>query len=282
MTVTMKTRSLVAFAAVAFALAGCAHKPLSGSSLDEVRAPAFISRIEENAGPRSEVFREDASYAPKLKRLAPKEADRRLTVKLEKAMGRFEIAERLRASTFALLPQERPWSSSLDPAQVSSQLQQFLVHEVPANSPDYNLVKELGADSVVEFVIEEYGMRSRGGKAQAYLVGYGRMFRIGGGELWRRNFEVDMAKEAAFDKLDPFRVAKEPELWRNTMSVMLDAVARQFAQDLNPPGRTRSSTPSENPGEVTPASEEAPPQQATTDEVGAPAQSDELPDPDPI
>ena len=47
---------------------------------------AFISRIEEKAGPRSLVFRDDSSYGGKLKKLEPKEADRRLQLKLEKGI----------------------------------------------------------------------------------------------------------------------------------------------------------------------------------------------------
>ncbi|MBK7860441.1 MAG: hypothetical protein IPJ65_17875 [Archangiaceae bacterium] len=62
--------------------AGCAHKPLSGSALDRVIRPAFVSRIEDEAGPKSYVFRGDGTYGDKLKKLSAKEADRRLAVKL--------------------------------------------------------------------------------------------------------------------------------------------------------------------------------------------------------
>ncbi len=41
---------------------GCASQQLSGASLDRVARPAFISRIEEQAGPKSLVFREDGAY----------------------------------------------------------------------------------------------------------------------------------------------------------------------------------------------------------------------------
>ena len=69
---------------------------MSGSDLDQVNRPAFLSRIEEGAGPESRVFRDDASYAAKLKTLAPDEADRRLRLKLVKAVTRFELGDRLR------------------------------------------------------------------------------------------------------------------------------------------------------------------------------------------
>lgn len=227
----------IALLACALALsAACAHKPLAGSDLDTVGRPAFISRIEENAGPRSEVFRSDSSYSPKLKRLTAKEADRRMSLRLQKAMTRFEIAERLRATTASKLPQERPWTNSVDPARVAATLQSFLVEEVPANAPDYQLVGELGADSVVEFVVEEYGVTSDDGRAYAYMLGYGRLFTLDGTELWRRSFRVDQ-RAAGAEGFDPFAVVKDPEVWRNNFSTMIDAVAAQFAQDLNPPGR---------------------------------------------
>lgn len=216
--------------------AACAHKPLAGSDLDTVGRPAFISRIEENAGPRSEVFRSDSTYGPKLKRLTAKEADRRMALRLQKAMTRFEIAERLRATTASKLPAESPWTNSVDPTRVAATLQSFLVEEVPANPPDYQLMGELGADSVVEFVVEEYGVTSDDGKAYAYMLGYGRLFTLDGRELWRRAFRVDQ-QAAGSAGFDPFAVVKNPEVWRDNFSTMIDAVAVQFAKDLNPPGR---------------------------------------------
>lgn len=261
----MRILLLLTFAALGL---GCAHKPLAGAELDRVARPAFISRIVEGAGPRSEVFRGDSTYAPRLKRLEPREADRRLTVKLQKAMSRFEIAERLRARTYSSLPAERPWTQSLDPARVAQVLQSFLVEEVPANAPDYQLVRELGADAVVEFVIEEYGIKSEDGVAGAYLLGYGRLFTLDGNELWRRNFRVDQIVSNVH-ALDPFKVAKEPQLWRDTMTQMLDAVAAKFAEDLNPPDRAGGKvTPGS--GELEEGADTVPPAQESTDEQPAP------------
>lgn len=217
-------------------LVGCAHRPLAGADLDRVARPAFISRIVEGAGPRSFVFREDGTYGAKLKKLEPREADRRLEVKLGQGSSRFEISERLRAVTLAELPRERPWTDALDPVQVATALESFLVEEVPANAPDYELLRPLGADAIVEFVIEEYGMRSDEGRAGIYLKGYARMFRLDGGEIWRRRFEVDQVKEGN-PHLDPFRVAKQPDLYRSAMIELLDGLAKSFAADLSPTDR---------------------------------------------
>jgi hypothetical protein len=218
-------------------LSGCTSTRLSGANLDRVVQPAFISRIEVEAGPKSLVFREDDAYGEKLKKLEPKEADRRLQVKLAKAVTRFEISERLRVNTINQLPEERPWTNIVDPARVASALESFLVEEVPANAPDYDLLVPLGADTIVEFVIVDYGMRSEKGKAGAYLKGYGRMFRLDGrSEVWFREFEADQVESDA-PHLDPFKVGKDPDLFRQAISSLLDVVSAQFAADMTPKDR---------------------------------------------
>lgn len=233
----MRTLLSLALVALVFApLIGCAHRQLSGAALDRVERPAFISRIVEGAGPRSFVFREDGTYGDKLKKLEPREADRRLEVKLGQGSSRFEISERLRAVTLAELPKERPWTHALDPVQVATALESFLVEEVPANAPDYELLRPLGADAIVEFVVQEYGMRSDEGRAGIYVRGYGRMFKLDGGEIWRSPFEIDQVK-AGEPHLDPFRVAKDPDLYRAAMIELLDGLAKSFAADLSPADR---------------------------------------------
>ncbi len=268
----MVKQALFLLAVIASA-SGCAHRSVSGSTLDRIERPAFISRIEEGAGPKAWVFREDGSYGAKLKKLDPKEADRRLTVKLLKGMTRFEISEGLRAKTLSLLPREVPWTSAVDPAQVASALESFLVEEVPANPPDYNLLKPLGADAVVEFVIEDYGMRSKNGRAGTYIEGYGRMFFLeGGGDVWHRSFRVDQL-EAPGPAVDPFRVAKDPTLFRTELTTLLDAVVVQFAKDLTPEDRRKGAA-------VAPATGK-PDGSLETQPKSAPP-SGELPDPDPL
>lgn len=215
---------------------GCAHQPLSGSDLDRVRRPAFVSRIDEGAGPKSVVFREDALFQGKLKKLDPKEADRRLQLKLAKAITRFETSDRLRASALSHVTKERPWTNAVDPAAVASALESFLVEEVPANPPDYDLLRPLGTDAVVEFVIEDYGLRSSGGRTGAFITGYGRMFFLGGAEIWRQKFRADQIDLGRAD-LDPFKVAQEPELFRGAIAGLLDTVGAQFGAELSPPDR---------------------------------------------
>ncbi|WP_224363219.1 hypothetical protein [Hyalangium versicolor] len=266
-------------------LSGCATTRLAGAELDRVTQPAFISRIEDGAGPKALVFREDDAYGEKLKKLEPKEADRRLQAKLSKAVTRFEISERLRVNTINQLPRERPWTNVVDPARVASALESFLVEEVPANAPDYDLLVPLGVDVVVEFVIQDYGMRSEKGHAGAYLKGYGRMFRLDNrSELWRRPFSADQIEIGA-PHLDPFRVGKDPDLFRQGITSLLDGVAEQFAKDLTPKDR-RGGAPLPEGAEMTAPdstnrtgreNQQPPPPQKPDPELPA----GELPDPDP-
>jgi hypothetical protein len=244
---TAQTRLL---ASVSFLLlaGACAHKPLLGSSLDRVNRPAFISRIEEGAGPRSSVFRDDNSYTVKLKRLSAKEGDRRLAVKLAEgsvdAVGnrgitltRFQLADTLRSQVTANIAKVAPWTNAAHPGDVAAVLQSFLVQEVPANPPDYELLRPLGVDAVIEFVVEEYGMRSVGGMAGCYISGFGRMFRLdGGGDMWFRRFKADQVKSGQAS-MDPFQVAKDTNIFRNEMGTLLAAVADVFAADLSPADR---------------------------------------------
>jgi hypothetical protein len=261
---------------------GCASRRLSGADLDRVERPAFISRIEIEAGPRSLVFQEDGAYREKLKKLEPKEADRRLQAKLAAAVSRFQLSERLRANTFRQLPQERPWVHTLDPARVATVLESFLVEEVPANAPDYELLTPLGADTVVELVIQEYGMRSKGGRAGAYIQGYARMFKLEGrAEIWRLPFQVDRVSEGA-EHLDPFKVGKEPSLFRQELTAMLDGLSERFAQELSPKDRKGGALPEgtelSGPDNVNRADKELPAPPPPAEPELAPG---ELPDPEP-
>ena len=265
---------------LALLTAGCASQRLAGADLDRVARPAFISRIELEAGPRSLVFQKDGAYKDKLKKLEPKEADRRLQAKLTAAVTRFEVSERLRVNTFRQLPPERPWVNTLDPARVATMLESFLVEEVPANAPDYDLLAPLGADTVVEFVIQDYGMRSEKERAGPYIQGYARMFKINGrAELWRQPFQMDRVTEGS-EHLDPFKVGKEPTLFRQQITEMLDVLAGQFAQELSPKDRKGGAplVEGDGPDSVHTTGREPPPPTKPPEPELAPG---ELPDPDP-
>lgn len=236
-------------------LAACAHRELNASDLSRVERPAFIARIEDGAGPHSTVFRGDPSYAPQLKKLDRKEADRRLADKLANGVRdpksgqkiiapitRFEIADSLRAETLAHLPSLPPWTEVINPAHVASVLESFLVEEVPANAPEYERLKPLGADAIVELVIENFGMRSENGRAGIVLSGYARFFFLNGPEVYYRKFTSDEVK-AGLEHLDPFAVAKNPTLFRTRLRAMIAVIATQLAADLSPADHTPSPKP---------------------------------------
>jgi hypothetical protein len=226
----------------------CSHVALSSTDLNGISRVAFISRIEESAGPQSTVFRDDSSYRSKLagRKIEDKEADRRLTAVLTdgtfekrggerelkfRTISRFELADGLRSQILSLLPPQKPWTSAVSPSEVASVLESFLVKEVPANEPDYERLKTLGADSVMEVVIEEYGMRSQSGKAGVFVRGYARLFRINGGQLYLRRFASDELKAGSVGQ-DPFAVAKNASLFVEHLRPILTAIAETVARDL--------------------------------------------------
>jgi hypothetical protein len=269
-------RRLALLAAVA-ALASCAHQTLAGGDLDRVQRPAFLSWIENGAGPRSEVFRNDEAYKPRLTKLDAPEADRRLAAKLESAVNRFEIHDRLRAGTLQQLPKEDPWTNVVEASKVASVYGSFLVEEVPAPRPDPQELKQLGVDAVVEFIIHAYGMRSAKGKAGAFVEGEARMFRLDGGDIWRMPFKLDQVAQKTAS-LDPFEVAKDPNhvLFRDQLNALLDQVSEQAAKELQPLRHARPAKGAERappPGEL----EAAPP--PPPDQKPAPKKGDGAPPP---
>lgn len=242
-------------AVLLLALAGCAHSPLSARALEETKIVAFVARIADDAGPRSNVFRDDPAYRDRLKRLDEKEGDRRLSNALAvgsfnrrknkdgkeygepellvHTISRFELADSLRSTVLSQLDETHPWDAMVHPVDVARVLESFLVQEVPANAPDYERLASLGADTVVEIVVEEYGLRSTGGRAGAYLIGHARLFRIHGGELYRRNFYSDDLS-AGLEPLDPFEVRRNVQLFVDRMRQIVAGVSVQIAKDLTP------------------------------------------------
>jgi hypothetical protein len=252
-------------------LAGCAHANLEGSDLDKVQHPAFVSRVADEAGPRIDVYRSDAAQASRLGDTSPADADRKLEENLKPALSRFEAAERLRSHVQAAIQTEKPWSQAVPPSQVASALETFLVQEVPGSPPDYGRLKPLGADSVVEFVIEEYGVRTEKGVPQTWVRGTGRMFRLGdGGELWRSGFS-GTSTEAGLQPLDPAALSSNPRPFHEQMVAVLDSVSVRLARQLSPTNRAGGGPTPPGTGELrappderTPLEKAQPPPDATS------------------
>jgi hypothetical protein len=238
---------------------GCAHSNLEGTDLDKVQHPAFVSRVADEAGPRVNVYRSDSAQAAKLAGASPEDADKKLEETLKPALTRFEAAERLRSHVHAEIQSEKPWSQAVPPSQVASALETFLVQEVPGSPPDYSRLKPLGADSVVEFVIEEYGMRTEKGVTQTWVRGTGRMFRLGDGSvLWRSDFSGN-STDAGLKPLDPASLSSNPRPFHEQMAAVLDAVSVRLARQLSPTNRAGGGPTPPGTGEPrTPADERTP------------------------
>ena len=252
------TARLATVSLLTLGLAGCAHGNLEGSDLDRVQHPAFVSRVADEAGPRVNVYRSDSAQAATLGTTSPETADKKLEDSLRPAMPKFEAAERLRSHVHAAIQTEKPWSQAIPPSQVASALETFLVQEVPGSPPDYARLKPLGADSVVEFVIEEYGVRTEKGVPQTWVKGTGRMFRLDGGELWHTGFSKT-STEAGLKPLDPSGLASDPRPFHEQMVAVLDSVSVQLARQLSPSNRAGGSPTPPGTGELkTPADAQTP------------------------
>ncbi len=252
------TLRLAVASVLTLGLAGCAHANLEGSDLDQVKHPAFVSRVADEAGPRVNVYRSDSAQASKLGGTSPADADKKLEESLKPVLSRFEAAERLRSHVHAAIQTEKPWSQAVPPSQVASALETFLVQEVPGNAPDYGRLKPLGADSVVEFVIEEYGVRTEKGVPQTWVRGTGRMFRLDGGEMWRTGFS-GTSTEAGLQPLDPAALASNPRPFHEQMVAVLDSVSVRLARQLSPTNRAGGGPTPPGTGELrTPADQRTP------------------------
>lgn len=223
---------------MALLLTACGHVPLSNSELNTVARPAFVARLELDAGPRSTVFRDLSSQASRLQGLAPAEGDRRLAAKLAEGATPFEVGERLRVGVVTRLPQEAPWTYTVPAGEVSGVLQSLLVEEQPQSRPDVRQLERLGADTLIELVVDRYGMRGEGGAPGIYLSGRARMSRLSSGSTYyARRFSFRMPSSEEFP-LDPLAIAQQPRLFGEALARLLDRAAEQIAADLQPNGRT--------------------------------------------
>jgi len=202
------------------AVAGCSHTQLSGADLDRVHRPAYVGRVADGAGPKGPGPNESQQISA-----------------MNAAIGRFEMSERLRTQVAGGLKGEKPWADAVPAAQVASALELFLVERVPPVPPDYARLKPLGADAVVELVIEDYGVRSEEGAARTYVKGYGRMFLLSdGSELWRAPFDSTSAG-AGLPALNAAAIASDSGPYGAQMRALLDSAAKGMAAELTPPGR---------------------------------------------
>ncbi len=229
----MRSRSLCFGALAAI---GCSHTQLSGADLDRVQRPAYVGRVAEGAGPKAAGGTEPA--------------EAQLASAMNAAIGKFEVSERLRSQVSVALKSEKPWSNAVPASQVASALETFLVERVPALPPDYDRLKPTGADSVVELVVQEYGLRPESGRSQSYVRGYARMFLLAdGSELWRVDFQRSGGAQGlpALDRAD---VQSNATPYGDQMRTLLDGAAAALALELTPPGRRGGAPTPKGTGEL--------------------------------
>jgi hypothetical protein len=228
----MKRLCLVS--AVALLGMGCAHKSLDAAALDTIQRPAFVGRILKDAGPKATVFTDDPSFREGLKRLEPAEGNRRLANWVRQGLPQQELSDGLRSRTLLRLEHSAPFRNAANPSRVARALGIFLTQDETSLKPNYQALEELNVDSVVEVVIEEYGVRSADGKLRFWVKGNGRMFRLKGESvLWKRSFYAE-EEASTLPVTDPFVMAKDPSMFRNRLHWILDTVAQKFAEDLLP------------------------------------------------
>ncbi len=243
--VTLRTTCIAALA-----LCACTHtSQLSGAELDRVQRPAYVGRLAEAAGPKAQGLGTGT------------QSEGELVGAMNAAIGKFEVSERIRSQLAVALRAEKPWSNAVPASQVASALETFLVERVPPVPPDYSRLKPLGADAVLEVVIEDFGVRPEGSAAQSYLRGYARLFLLDDGtELWRADFQ----RSGSSQGLPPLSVAtfqSNAALYGDQMRALLDASALGLAQQLSPTGLAG------RPVAPPPATPAAP---AETDQTGKP------------
>jgi hypothetical protein len=205
---------------------GCSHAQLSGADLDRVQRPAYVGRVAEGAGPK---------VTGALAGVNPPEDQ--LIIAMNSGIGKFEVSERLRSQVAFALRGEKPWSNAVPASQVASALETFLVERVPAVPPDYNRLKPMGTDAVVELVVEGYGIKNEAGMNQTYVRGYARMFLLADGtELWRSDF-FRSGSTQGLASLNPSAVQSNPGPYGDQVRALLDATAASLALELTPPGR---------------------------------------------
>jgi len=221
----------------------CAHKSLNVAELDTLQKPAFVGRILKDAGPKATVFTDDASFREGLRKLTPAEGNRRLANWLRQGLPPQELSDGLRSRTMLHLEHRAPFRHAAEPSRVARALGIFLVQDEADAKPNYQVLTELNVDSVVEVVIEGYGIRSAQGKIRFWVKGHGRMFRLKGGKvLWKRSFYAE-EEASSLPATNPFAMAKDPSMFRNRIHWMLDTIAQRFAEDLSPGHRARVDAP---------------------------------------
>ncbi len=228
-------------AAVVLAVS-CAHVPVDKAGLDSLKRPAIVARLVDPV-PKAMVFQKDASLAAKAGSKSAKAADEELAKILLKgdprnglSINRYEIVDAVASKTRHYLQRQHPWTQAIPPVEVARVLETFLVEDRAQGKPNFDRLKDIGADSVLEILLEEYGMRAENGRVGVYVLGTAKLLRLDGGVLYVRSFVSDETGTTAVEGTDPLEVIARPPLFREHLQVMLTAIGEAIADDLTPGG----------------------------------------------
>lgn len=222
--------------------ASCAHMPVDKGGLDALKRPAIVARLVDPV-PKADVFQKDGSLFAKVGGKSPKAADDELARVLLKGdprngltINRYEIVDAVASKTRHYLHKQHPWSQALTAVEVARVLETFLVEDRAQGKPNYQRLRDAGADSVLEILLEEYGMRAANGRVGVYVLGTAKLMTLDGAVLYARSFVSDETGTTAVEGTDPADVLARPPLFREHLQVVLTAISETVADDLTPGG----------------------------------------------
>ncbi len=225
---------------------------MNPGKLSEVHHIAVVARVER--GPSILVARTE----PNGLALFPgekdaKEVDEKIARALSRKMTRFQVAERLRAGLVRDLPSRAPWTHLVPAVQVSSALETLLVDHGD-DPPDFDALRPLGADAVLELAVKDFGVRRSGGRVGAWARISGHLFTLPGRDsMYRRAIELDDAREGRVE-IDPLPLLRAEGGYRESLEDLLGRAASSFAEDL---GGKKEKPPERTPAPAQQVDEEA-------------------------
>lgn len=216
--------------------------PPDKAALDGISKPAIVARLVDPV-PKANVFQADGSLLAKGGAKSAKAADEELAKVLHKGdprngmtINRYEIVDAVASKTRHYLQKQQPWTQALPSVEVARVLETFLVEDRAQGKPNYDRLKAVGVDAVLEILLEEYGMRADKGRVGVYVIGTARLLRLDGAVLYTRAFVSDETGTDAVEGTDPNDVLARPPLFREHLQVMLTAIAETVADDVTPGG----------------------------------------------
>ena len=231
---------------------GCAGPvAVSQSELARLHRLAIVSRVEH--GPTVTVARsEPGGLALFPGESDAKKVDQRIALAIDKRESRFQVAERLRAELMRDLASRPPWTQTVPAVEVASALETLLV-EPKDEPPDFEALRQTGADSVLDIAVKDFGVARRNGKIGLYAVVVAHLFTLPGRDtLYRHTIDADDARDrqeelgtASLLGTDDYRDALEAMITRIGEALAVDLGGRRAPRGTEAPA---GEAPTQAPG----------------------------------